>query len=187
MNCSRLLIMRRSRMTLGRGLSVIALALAGLSCDEIESAAKVPALPPQLAVVSESQPAQELVPAPAPPPVGPIKTIVYYFHGAVRCQTCLDIERYARETVFDSFPMELRNGDIEWRAVNYDVAENQHYTTDFRLPHPALVLVRLQNGFPGQWQLLGDTWDLVETPDKLKDYVREAIVVFAAQSSPAHD
>lgn len=182
MNGSLFVAIRAHRNRAGLGLMSLALVISALSCGVIESAPQESAPQPQPAAGPESQPAQEPVPAPGLPPDGPIKTIVYYFHGTVRCQTCLDIERYARETVFDNFSMQLREGLIEWRAVNYDVPENHHFSTDFQLPHPALVLVRQQAGFPRQWRLLADTWELVENPDALKDYVREAIRVSAAQS-----
>ena len=75
-------------------------------------------------------------------PDGPVNVVIYYFHGATRRRTCLDIEQYSREVVFDGFSGQLTEGRLEWRSINYDVPENQHYSADFHLPFPSLVFVK---------------------------------------------
>ena len=69
--------------------------------------------------------------------------IAYYFHGTVRCETCLTIERQARELITRRFL-----AAVEFKSVDYDPPENAHYRKDYQLPCPSLVLVR-QNGGKG--------------------------------------
>ncbi|MGC8990222.1 MAG: nitrophenyl compound nitroreductase subunit ArsF family protein, partial [Verrucomicrobiia bacterium] len=104
--------------------------------------------------------------------------IAYYFHGTVRCETCLLIETLARAVVEQQFYAEVAANRIIWESVNYDQPENQHFVADYNLPCPSLVLVLLQEGKPQDWKLLGDTWQLVHEPAKLNDYVETEVRSF---------
>lgn len=95
----------------------------------------------------------------------------YYFHGTVRCETCLKIERQARAVIEQQFGPEMAAGRLRFLSINYDEPENRHFTTDYRLPCPSLVLVRQQDGQADKWKLLGETWKLVEEPLKFNEYV----------------
>lgn len=153
-------------------VGVVVLSLATLaSCNVRET---VPAVQPVPAGANTQNSSAQTPGAqvPASLPDGPTKIIVYYFHGTLRCQTCLDIEQHARETVFESYFADLMEGTIEWRSVNYEVPENRHYSNDFDLPYPSLVVVREQAGYAAEWKLLGKTWELVSEPAALRDYVR---------------
>lgn len=120
----------------------------------------------------------ETVESSAPPAGGREVVIAYYFHGTIRCMACVDIENAAREAVFDHFSLELREGKVEWRAVNYEAPKNRHFSTDFDLPHPSLVLVRERGGFPVAHRLLPKTWELADNPESLRDYVQQELLEF---------
>ena len=153
-------------------VGVVVLSLATLaSCNVRETAPEVQPAPAKASTQNSSEQMPEAR-VPASLPDGPTKVIVYYFHGTARCQTCLDIERHARETVFESHFADLMEGTIEWRSVNYEVPENRHFSNDFDLPYPSLVIVREQAGYTAEWKLLGKTWELVSDPAALRDYVQ---------------
>lgn len=40
------------------------------------------------------------------------------------------------------FPEELKRGDLQWRAVNVEQPENEHFASDYRLFSRSLVLVK---------------------------------------------
>lgn len=101
--------------------------------------------------------------------------MAYYFHGTVRCQTCLLIEALARTAVEQQFGAELGAKRLIWESVNYDLPENRHFLTDYKLPCPSLVLVLRQEGKPERWKLLADTWQLVHEPAKLNHYVQTEV------------
>ncbi len=117
------------------------------------------------------------VPTPEEPvPDGQI--VVYYFHGRYRCKTCRTIEAYAEEAVKSSFDERLRTGALAWKVVNVDESGNEHYLYDFELPGSSLVVVEMQEGQPGRFEVLQDVWTLVGDKDGFFDYVRQAVGKF---------
>lgn len=168
-------------------VGVVVLSLAALvSCNVCETAPAVQPAPAKAGTQNSSEQAPGAQ-APASLPDGPTKVIVYYFHGTLTCQTCLDIERHARETVFESYSADLMEGTIEWRPVNYEVPENRHYSNDFDLPYPSLAVVREQAGYTVEWKLLGKTWKLVSDPAALRDYIRAEVGALLADWQDSND
>lgn len=89
------------------------------------------------------------------------KVVVYYFHGNTRCATCRTIEAYAKEAVETGFPEALTDGRLEWRAVNVDERDNEHFVRDFQLTTRSVVLERLADGKRKDWKNLQRVWELV--------------------------
>ncbi len=109
---------------------------------------------------------------PAPETKGTnVMVIAYYFHGTIRCETCLKIEKQARETLERRFLVEMAEKRLMFKPVNYDKPENAHFLKDYKLPCPSLVVVRQKGGKEEKWKLLGNTWDHVENPLKFNEYV----------------
>lgn len=108
--------------------------------------------------------------------------IVYYFHGNRRCQTCRTIEAYTEEAVKAGFPEELGSGRVEWRVVNVDQPENQHFIDDFELSTRTVVLVDIRNGEPQRWMKLEKVWELVHQPKDFHDYIQGNLVDFLEES-----
>jgi hypothetical protein len=101
------------------------------------------------------------------------QVIAYYFHGTVRCETCLKIEKQAQELINRRFVGEVASQRLVFKAVNYDERENAHFLKDYKLSSPSLVLVRQKGGKDQDWKLLGQTWDLVPMPPLLDQYIAE--------------
>lgn len=99
------------------------------------------------------------------------QVIAYYFHGTVRCETCLMIEQQAKATVEERFGEELAASRLVFVSVNYEQPENRHFMMDYKLPCPSLVLVRQKDGKEEKWKLLGETWQLVHESERLHRYV----------------
>jgi hypothetical protein len=106
------------------------------------------------------------------------QVIAYYFHGTVRCETCLKIEQQAREVIERQFKTELDAQRLVFKSVNYDLPENVHFLSDYKLPCPSLVLVRQKGGKDDQRALLGDTWQLVEDSVKFNMYIETEVNKF---------
>ncbi len=109
---------------------------------------------------------------------GETQAVAYYFHGTVRCETCLKIEKEARDIISGRFAGEMASGRLLFTAVNYDLPENAHFWRDYKLPCPSLVLVRKQHGSDQDWKLLGQTWELVQIPPRLHQYIEEEVTKF---------
>ncbi len=110
------------------------------------------------------------------------RTIAYYFHKTVRCDACLVIEAQARSVIEQQFGAEVAAGRLIFTPVNYELPENAHFASDYKLPCPSLVLVREQGGKEPRWQLLGDTWNLVTDPGKFSEYVKTEVGKFLADA-----
>lgn len=105
----------------------------------------------------------------------PQQVIAYYFHGTVRCETCLMIERLAKAVIDQHFSAELATNRLVFTSVNYELPENTHFLTDYKLPCPSLVLVRQKDGKDEKWKLLGETWQLVHDPPKMNSYLETEV------------
>ena len=122
--------------------------------------------------------------SPNPKPAAPAtnapsqQVIAYYFHGTVRCETCLKIEQQAKAVIERQFKPELDAQRLVFLPLNYDQPENAHFQQDYKLPCPSLVLVRQKDGKDVQRTLLGDTWKQVEDPAKFNSYIETEVNKF---------
>ena len=103
------------------------------------------------------------------------KVIAYYFHGNFRCVSCRKLESVSHEAVTTGFPEELREGDLQWRAVNVEQPENEHFASDYRLFSRSLVLVKFKNGKQVEYKTLLKAWELLSDEAALKKYVQSEV------------
>lgn len=103
------------------------------------------------------------------------KVIAYYFHGDFRCVSCRKLEAVSREAVTTGFPEELKRGDLQWRAVNVEQPENEHFASDYRLFSRSLVLVKFKNGKQVEYKTLMKAWELLSDDAALKKYVQSEV------------
>jgi hypothetical protein len=82
----------------------------------------------------------------AAPAAGPSRIVAYYFHVTVRCTTCKTIEAYSRETILNHFRNDIDQGRLEWKVVNVQLPENQHFIQDYQLFTKSVVLVHIADG-----------------------------------------
>ena len=97
--------------------------------------------------------------------------VATFFHGETRCPTCRTIESYAHQAIEEGFADKLESGEIQWRAVNYEVPANKHYATDYKIYSSTVVLVRTIDGKPADWRNLERVWDFVDDEEAFKKYV----------------
>ena len=110
--------------------------------------------------------------------------IVYYFLGNKRCPTCHKLENYAKEALETYFPEELGSGRIQWKPVNVDIAENEHFVEDYQLVTKAIILSAMTTGKETTWKNLNQIWDLVADKSRYMEYIHESITkLLEAQNS----
>lgn len=153
-----------------RKLITGALLLGAIATLTILAAAENPP-----AVAKENPATQDSVAA--TPASGP-KIIATYFHGNRRCATCQRLEAYSQEAITTGFATEIENGLIEWRVVNFDEKENEHFATDYELFSQSVILSRVDNGTQIEWKNLDKIWTLVGDKDKFLAYVRDETKAF---------
>lgn len=127
------------------------------------------------ATVPGDRPTQPRTGAQAEAALNKRKIVATYFHGNVRCATCKKVEAYAREAVEEGFRPEVASGVVEFRAVNVEAAENEHYVEDFQLTNKSVIVTEEVNGVVSRWAKLDDVWGLVGNRDAYLVYVRDAV------------
>lgn len=100
------------------------------------------------------------------------RTVVYYFHGNMRCVSCRRIEGYAKEAITAGFASELAAGHLEIMAVNVEEPGNRHYIEEFQLYAPSVVVTRMEGGQRKQWKNLDQVWRLVRDRPAFLHYVQ---------------
>jgi len=99
------------------------------------------------------------------------KIIAYYFHGDARCRTCRKIEAYTSEAIASGFAAELASGKLEWRIVNVDKPDHEHFVKDYDLTTRSVVLADAAKGGGSKWRNLVRIWDLVGDKDAFQEYI----------------
>ena len=110
--------------------------------------------------------------------------VVYYFHGNKRCRTCTAIENQSHDAVTTMFADQLESGAMEWRLVNFDKPENEHFVQDFELAFQSVVLVEERGEEVLRWENLADVWTKINgSPQEFEEYVVESTADFMAGES----
>jgi len=99
------------------------------------------------------------------------KVIAYYFHGAMRCPTCHKLEQYSKEAVEANFKDALSSGKLEFKVVNIEEKNNEHYVNDYQLVTKSLVLSLIKDGKELKSKNLPKIWEYVRDKQEFFDYV----------------
>ena len=118
----------------------------------------------------------------APTPAMQDGFMVYYLHGNIRCPTCRTIESTAEEAVTTGFADELKSGQVQWQVINYETPGNEHYTTDYEVVAPTVVLAKYEGGQQTAWKALPEVWELVGDPSAFITFVQNSLREFMGQS-----
>ena len=121
---------------------------------------------------------EESANAPQGPAEPQHKLVVYYFHRTQRCHTCSVMEAYAEEALRDEFPDAFESGELEWRVLNVEEPQYEHFVEEYGLTASALVMVLLENGEQRQSKNLQLVWELVGDEWEFKDYVRNEALAY---------
>jgi hypothetical protein len=103
------------------------------------------------------------------------RVVAYYFHGRVRCVSCVKIEKLSGKAILERFPEELRTGRLAFREVNIDEPENRHFIDDFRLSSQSLVIVEYRDGRQVRWMNLEKVWTLLDSEKEFFPYVQDGV------------
>jgi hypothetical protein len=123
--------------------------------------------------VKAAQPASSDIPKISDARLEKARTVVYYFHGNVRCYSCKKIEAYTREAIQSGFPEELKNGSLELKTINVEESAHEHFVQDFQLYTRSVVLERRLNDKQQQWKNLEKVWSLTRNKAAFMEYVQQ--------------
>jgi hypothetical protein len=148
-------MIRRRTAILGLGMAILFALGSGAALAEAVSALKEPAHP---------------------------LFVVYYFHGKLRCPTCLKIERLAGQAVQEAYADSIDSGSLEWRTVDVDRSENRHFSEEFKLDSSTLAVARISGVKVLAYKKLERVWQLVDGDEnEFARYVQDEIERFMAE------
>lgn len=104
--------------------------------------------------------------------------IVYYFHRTQRCKTCLTMEAYAENALRAGLPDAVASGELEWRSVNIEKPQYEHFVREYDLYASALVMVEKEGDGVKRSKSLEQIWDLVGDESRFKAYVRDEALAY---------
>lgn len=114
------------------------------------------------------------------------KIQVFLFHATQRCSSCIAIGKYAKETIDQKFPEELRSGKIEFREINIDLPENKDLATKFKATGSALFINPI---FDRQDHIKDDTrvWQLVSNKQDFINYLSDKLQKMLGSEASAQE
>ncbi len=97
---------------------------------------------------------------------------VYYFHNTRRCETCKAVESVTLSTLEDSFPEQMKNGEITFQSLNIEEDENEPLARKLRVSGQTLLFIKNNE----KKDLTNDAFMYARTsPDKLKEKILKTI------------
>ena len=103
------------------------------------------------------------------------RVVVYYFHGTVRCSTCIKIQVLTVAAVKEGFASEIKNGKVQVKALDIDEEPNKHFKTDYRLESKSVIVSQLFGETEKQWKNLDKIWDYVNDEKKFMEYIKTEV------------
>lgn len=101
--------------------------------------------------------------------------IVVNFHGATRCNGCMEIGQAAQSVVESDFADARKAGRLHWSVLNFDEPSNRHFVKDYGIVSSTVVLVRRVKGKDIEWRRLDAVWDHLFDDPAMKNYLRSEI------------
>lgn len=105
---------------------------------------------------------------------------VMYFHGPVRCPTCLAIEKFTESAVNSNFEKELANGKITFSSIDFQTDSTEHFAEDYKFDTQTLIIAKFLNGRQIQYKNLDKIWDLSGNYTKFEKYIKKEITSLIA-------
>ena len=101
--------------------------------------------------------------------------VAYYFHGTFRCPTCHKLEQYSKEAIETNFKDAIASGRLEYKIVNVEDKDNEHYGNDYQLYTKSLILSLVKDGKEIKWINLDKIWEYVGNKQRFIDYVKSGV------------
>jgi hypothetical protein len=112
------------------------------------------------------------------PPGGEKTFFAYYFHGNLRCSSCITIENFTATAIRNCFDEELKSGRLEWKVINVEEPGNEHFVKDFNLFTQQVILVEKVGGKQTRWKNLDQVWSLLNNESQFVSYIQSELSIF---------
>ncbi len=67
---------------------------------------------------------------------------VYYFHGSIRCHTCVSVDENTHQYLKDLFPQKIDEGDIIYKSINIDENERPDLVEKYQIYAQTLLFIK---------------------------------------------
>jgi hypothetical protein len=104
--------------------------------------------------------------------------IAYYFHRAIRCVGCLEIETNAKRVIESSFAKQIADKKLIWAPFNLDEPGGEEFGKEFDVSASTLVLSKTKNGNHTEYKKLEKVWQLAHDPEAFDAYVKDEVKQF---------
>lgn len=100
------------------------------------------------------------------------KVVVYYFHNTRRCATCQSVESVTKETLDDTYPEEMKKGEIIFQSLNIEDGENEALIKELEISGQTLLFIKNSE----KKDMTNDAFMYARSnPDKLKKKIQQFI------------
>lgn len=100
------------------------------------------------------------------------KVEVYYFHNTRRCATCQSVESVTKEALEETYPEEMKNGEIIFQSLNIEEDENEELAKELEISGQTLLFIKDGE----KMDLTNDAFMYARSnPDKLKKKIKQFI------------
>lgn len=103
---------------------------------------------------------------------------IIYFHATVRCQSCLTIEEFTRNSVNSSFEKELKDSSITLTVLDFQDEKNEHFQDDYKFETQTLIISKKIDGKEVKWKNLEKIWDYMNNYEKFRNYITAEVKDF---------
>ncbi len=98
---------------------------------------------------------------------------VYYFHGSIRCHTCVSVDENTHQYIEDLFPVKFDKGDIVFKSINIDKSECPDLIEKYQIYGQTLLFIKADKVI----DLTEDAFKYVTTnPEKWKQIVDDNLI-----------
>ncbi len=102
------------------------------------------------------------------------KIEVFVFHNTQRCISCINLGKYAKETIETKFLTEFNNGKIIFKEINLDLPENKALGEKFQASGSSLYINGIKDN-KDNISYESKLWMLVTDKQKFMDYLETRI------------
>ncbi len=104
------------------------------------------------------------------PPGDVEKVELLYFHPRIRCVSCNDIEKYAREVTKDEFAKEIKDGKLVFKSLEIDDPKNKKLVDELGVTGSSLYVVASGDG-KREHSEIKSVWLHWNNPKRCKDII----------------
>jgi hypothetical protein len=101
------------------------------------------------------------------------KVIAYYFHGTFRCFSCHRIEEFTEGAIKEYFSLEIENGTLDYKVINMEEKNNEHFARDYQLYTKSVVLSLVEQGKEVKYKNLDKVWQYLGDKDEFYEYIKK--------------